>query len=57
MKEWDRRTNERFGFSDLPGDCLAFKYLRDVSNLCYIFVYLLRRRISNGLGKSDDIHQ
>jgi hypothetical protein len=31
MKEWERRPGERNGFSDSPGDCLAFKYLRDVS--------------------------
>ena len=31
MKEWERRPSERSGFSDHPGDCLAFKYLRDVS--------------------------
>ncbi|WIA23448.1 hypothetical protein OEZ85_000200 [Tetradesmus obliquus] len=29
MKEWERRPGERTGFSDSPGDCLAFKYLRD----------------------------
>jgi hypothetical protein len=33
MKEWERRPGERTGFSDSPGDCLAFKYLRDVSHL------------------------
>jgi hypothetical protein len=31
MKEWDRRPTERQGFNDGPADCLAFKYLRDVS--------------------------
>jgi hypothetical protein len=31
MKEWDRRPSERQGFNDGPGDCLAFKFLRDVS--------------------------
>ena len=30
MKEWDRRPGERAGFTDSPGDCMAFKYLRDV---------------------------
>lgn len=30
MKEWDRRPSERSGFNDGPGDCMAFKYLRDV---------------------------
>ncbi|GAX76910.1 hypothetical protein CEUSTIGMA_g4356.t1 [Chlamydomonas eustigma] len=29
MKEWDRRLTERYGFSEHPGDCLAFKYMRD----------------------------
>jgi len=29
MKEWDRRPGERAGFTDSPGDCMAFKYLRD----------------------------
>lgn len=29
MKEYERRPVERVGFSDQPGDCLAFKYLRD----------------------------
>lgn len=29
MKEWERREGERDGFSNHPGDCLAFKYLRD----------------------------
>lgn len=32
MKEWDRRRGERTGFNDSPGDCMAFKYLRDVSD-------------------------
>jgi hypothetical protein len=31
MKEWERREGERDGFSNHPGDCLAFKCLRDVS--------------------------
>jgi hypothetical protein len=31
MKEWDRRRGERTGFNNSPGDCMAFKYLRDVS--------------------------
>jgi hypothetical protein len=31
MKEWDRRRGERTGFDSSPGDCMAFKYLRDVS--------------------------
>lgn len=29
MKEWERRPEERVGFADTPGDCLAFKLLRD----------------------------
>ncbi|GFH15929.1 uncharacterized protein HaLaN_12256, partial [Haematococcus lacustris] len=29
MKEWERRPVERTGFTDHPGDCMAFKYLRD----------------------------
>ncbi|PNH10439.1 hypothetical protein TSOC_002832, partial [Tetrabaena socialis] len=29
MKEYERRILERFGFTDHPADCLAFKYLRD----------------------------
>ncbi|GFR49049.1 hypothetical protein Agub_g11075 [Astrephomene gubernaculifera] len=29
MKEFERRPQERAGFSEAPGDCLAFKYLRD----------------------------
>lgn len=29
MKEYERRPEERDGFSDSPADCLAFKYLRD----------------------------
>ncbi|KAF8061091.1 RAF1 [Scenedesmus sp. PABB004] len=29
MKEWDRRPGERAGFSESPGDCMAFKFLRD----------------------------
>eukprot|EP00195_Chlamydomonas_chlamydogama_P015583 CAMPEP_0202902946 /NCGR_PEP_ID=MMETSP1392-20130828/19415_1 /ASSEMBLY_ACC=CAM_ASM_000868 /TAXON_ID=225041 /ORGANISM="Chlamydomonas chlamydogama, Strain SAG 11-48b" /LENGTH=487 /DNA_ID=CAMNT_0049589829 /DNA_START=253 /DNA_END=1716 /DNA_ORIENTATION=+ len=29
MKEWERRVSERVGFTDHPGDCLAFKYFRD----------------------------
>eukprot|EP00882_Tetradesmus_deserticola_P013476 GHRQ01014308.1.p1 GENE.GHRQ01014308.1~~GHRQ01014308.1.p1 ORF type:complete len:282 (+),score=62.46 GHRQ01014308.1:65-910(+) len=33
MKEWERRMGERTGFSNSPGDCLAFKYLRDVSGV------------------------
>jgi hypothetical protein len=33
MKEWERRETERHGFSDQPGDCMAFKYLRDVSGV------------------------
>ncbi len=33
MKEWERRPLERNGFTNLPGDCMAFKYLRDVSTL------------------------
>jgi hypothetical protein len=32
MKEWDRRRGERTGFNNSPGDCMAFKYLRDVSS-------------------------
>ena len=35
MKEWERRPSERRGFSDGPGDCLAFKYMRDVSFFCF----------------------
>ena len=31
MKEWERREQERHGFTFHPADCLAFKYLRDVS--------------------------
>jgi hypothetical protein len=31
MKEWERRLGERTGFDDSPGDCMAFKHLRDVS--------------------------
>jgi hypothetical protein len=30
MKEWDRRPGERQGFQNTAGDCLAFKYMRDV---------------------------
>lgn len=30
MKEWDRRPLERYGFENTAGDCLAFKYMRDV---------------------------
>ena len=30
MKEWDRRPAERYGFESTAGDCMAFKYLRDV---------------------------
>lgn len=30
MKEWDRRPLERSGFDSSAGDCLAFKYMRDV---------------------------
>jgi len=33
MKEWDRRPGERSGFTDSPGDCMAFKHLRDVRDL------------------------
>ncbi|KXZ54590.1 hypothetical protein GPECTOR_4g655 [Gonium pectorale] len=29
MKEYERRPTERAGFTEHPGDCLAFKYLRD----------------------------
>lgn len=29
VKEQERRKGEREGFSDSPGDCLAFKYYRD----------------------------
>jgi hypothetical protein len=29
MKEWERRTDERPGFTESPADCMAFKYLRD----------------------------
>lgn len=29
MKEWERRDMERNGFSNHPGDCMAFKLLRD----------------------------
>lgn len=29
MKEYERRPMDRHGFSELPGDCLSFKYLRD----------------------------
>ncbi len=31
MKEYERRPTERTGFTEHPADCLAFKYLRDVS--------------------------
>lgn len=31
MKEFERRPLERYGFTESPADCLAFKYLRDVS--------------------------
>jgi len=31
MKEWDRRVSERHGFESTAADCLAFKYMRDVS--------------------------
>lgn len=31
MKEWDRRPSERQGFANTAADCLAFKYMRDVS--------------------------
>jgi hypothetical protein len=33
MKEWERRPTERLGFSDGPADCMAFKYMRDVSDV------------------------
>lgn len=36
MKEWERRPSERSGFSFAPGDCLAFKYLRDVSGVGFL---------------------
>lgn len=32
VKEQQRRMGENEGFSDAPGDCLAFKYYRDVSS-------------------------
>lgn len=32
MKEYERRPTERTGFTEHPADCLAFKYLRDVSS-------------------------
>ncbi len=41
MKEWERRPGERQGFSDGPGDCMAFKYLRDVSRLYHCYFVLL----------------
>jgi hypothetical protein len=31
LKEWDRRPLERHGFEPSAADCLAFKYMRDVS--------------------------
>ena len=36
MKEWERRPKERAGFSDLPADCMSFKFLRDVSPCVYL---------------------
>ncbi len=30
VKEHERRRGEKEGFSKAPGDCLAFKYYRDV---------------------------
>ena len=30
MKDHERRIGGDLGFSDAPGDCLAFKYYRDV---------------------------
>lgn len=30
MKDFGRRLGAELGFSDAPGDCLAFKYYRDV---------------------------
>lgn len=36
MKEWDRRANERQGYSNTAGDCLAFKYMRDVSTRAFM---------------------
>ena len=32
-KEHERRKGEKEGFSKAPGDCLAFKYYRDVRHL------------------------
>ena len=37
MKEQLRRKGENDGFSQAPGDCLAYKYYRDVSNLPLLF--------------------
>ena len=31
VKEHERRRGQKEGFSGAPGDCLAFKYYRDVS--------------------------
>ena len=31
VKEHARRNGEKLGFSEAPGDCLAFTYYRDVS--------------------------
>lgn len=45
MKEWDRRPRERSGFSASPGDCMAFKHLRDVSVYHNYFVILVLRTL------------
>lgn len=33
VKEQQRRKGENEGFSEAPGDCLAYKYYRDVSTV------------------------
>lgn len=32
VKEQERREGDKEGFTNSPGDCLAFKYYRDVSS-------------------------
>ena len=41
-KEHERRGGQREGFSVAPGDCLAFKYYRDVS--CSLLPSLVREQ-------------
>lgn len=34
VKEYERRGGRKEGFSDSPGDVLAYKHFRDVSGAC-----------------------